>query len=165
MRAEMDCYLKCGLGTLDNNLKLKIKHCTQNTVKGRYQFYWAWRNKISYKQPDLFNYLEEFGTNAENSNISALIKLLPRVSQSAYKNITSALPFKPLKILVDLRERFRLVLVRACSIYNLGRSLWLRVVVLLVVKFEKEYWTVSFAIKISLFPSYCLYDNALYGTF
>ena len=135
MRAEMDCYLKCRLGTFDKNLKLKSKHCTQNTVKGRYQFYWAWNKKMSYKQPDLLNYLEEFGTNAENSSISALTKMLPRVSQSAYKNIRSALPFKPLKTLVDLRERFY---IATCCIYNLGRSLWLRVVVLLVVKFEKN---------------------------
>ena len=75
---------------------------------------------MSYKQPDLLNYLEEFGTNAENSSISALTKMLPRVSQSAYKNIRSALPFKPLKTLVDLRERFCIV---TCCIYNLGRSL------------------------------------------
>ena len=129
MLPEVDCYLKCGLGTLDDNLKLKIKHCTQNTAKGRYQFYWAWRKKTSYKQLDLFNYLEEFGTNAENSNISALTKLVPRVSQSAYKNITSGFPFKPLKISVDLRERFCIVLVRTCCIYNLGRSLWLSVAV------------------------------------
>ena len=49
--------------------------------------------------------------------------MLPRVSQSAYKNITSALSFKPLKILVDLKERFCLLLVRTCCIYNFGRSL------------------------------------------
>ena len=138
MRAEMDCYLKCDLRALDINLKLKFKHCTQNTLKGRYQFYWAWRKKISNKQPDLFNYLEDFGTNAENVNISALTKMLPRVFQSAYKNITSALPFKSFKILVDLRERFCIVLVRTCYIYNLVRSLWLSIVVLPVVKFEKN---------------------------
>ena len=138
MRAEMDFYLKCGLGTFDINLKLKFKHCTQNTVKGRDQFYWVWRKKISNKQPDLFNYLEDFGINAENFNISALTKMLPSVFQSAYKNITSALPFKSFKILVDLRERFCIVLVRTCYIYNLVRSLWLSIVVLPVVKFEKN---------------------------
>ena len=89
-------------------------------------------------QPDIFNYLEEFGTNAENTNIFASTKMLPRFSQSAYKNITSALPFKPLKILVDLRERFFMVFVRTFCIYNLGISLWLRVVVFLVVIFEKN---------------------------
>ena len=51
--------------------------------------------------------------------------------------MTSALSFKPLKILVDLRERLCIVLARTC-IYNLGRSLWLGVVVFLVVKFEKK---------------------------
>ena len=137
MRAEMDCYLKCDLRALDINLKLKFKHCTQNTLKGRYQFYWAWRKKISNKQPDLFNYLEDFGTNAENVNISALTKMLPRVIQSAYKNITSALPFKPFKILVDLRQRFCIVLVRTCCIYNLGRSLWLSIVVLPLLNLKK----------------------------
>ena len=64
--------------------------------------------------------------------------MLPRVFQSAYKNITSALPFKLFKILVDLTERFCTVLIRTCCIYNLGRSLWLSIVVLPVVKFEKN---------------------------
>ena len=98
-------------------------------------------------QPDTFNYLEEFGTNAENNNISALTKMLPRFSQSAYKNITSALSFKPLKILVDLRERFCMVFVRTCCIYNLGRSLWLRVVVFLVVILEKNIWLCHLLLK------------------
>ena len=97
--------------------------------------------------PDIFNYLEEFGTNAENTNIFASTKMLPRFSQSAYKNITSALPFKPLKILVDLRERFCMVFVRTCCIYNLGRSLWLRVAVFLVVIFEKNIWLCHLPLK------------------